>query len=189
MLKPDIIDKYVAKSIRSSYDKFTTMMEEQLEFHLADSKRHDAMHCERVLVHALTIGDARALPERDMEMLGFASIFHDTRRHNDGLDPGHGMRAAEYYREFCEQQGLEFFPETFWAMAYHDRRDELGERVIAKESNQNPRWILLYHILKDADALDRHRLGAWGLNEDFLRTKEALERVAFSKALYFDSIK
>lgn len=43
--------------------------------------------------------------------------------------------------------------------------------------------MLLYQIFKDADALDRFRLGSDGLDVNFIRTKEAHELVEFAKEL------
>ena len=53
-------------------------------------------------------------------------------------------------------------------MAFHDRDDLLGEAALAEQEN----GVLLYHIFKDADALDRFRLGPNGLNVRYLRTAE-----------------
>jgi len=42
---------------------------------------------------------------------------------------------------------------------------------------------LLYRIFKDADALDRWRLGRYALNPDYLRTREAEALVGFARKL------
>ena len=41
----------------------------------------------------------------------------------------------------------------------------------------------MYRDFKDADALDRFRLGPWGLNESFLRTEQSRELVDFAREL------
>ena len=32
-----------------------------------------------------------------------AAVFHDSRRLDDGIDKGHGSRAAAYYKEYCRE--------------------------------------------------------------------------------------
>lgn len=51
---------------------------------------------------------------------------------------------------------------------FHDRDDVLGEAALTEQEN----GVLLYHIFKDADALDRFRLGPNGLDIRYLRTAE-----------------
>lgn len=54
-------------------------------------------------------------------------------------------------------------------MAFHDRDDVLGEAALAEQED----GVLLYRIFKDADALDRFRLGPDGLDVRYLRTDTA----------------
>ena len=66
---------------------------------------------------------------------------------------------------------------------YHDQDDSLGLSEIEKSSDLSERGVLLYQIFKDADALDRFRLGPDGLDVNFLRTEEARQLVDFAKDL------
>ena len=97
-----------------------------------------------------------------------AAVFHDSRRQDDWLDVGHGQRAAEYYRDYCQTHSLSFDNRVYLVMAFHDRDDVLGEAALTEQES----GILLYHIFKDADALDRFRLGPNGLDIRYLRTAE-----------------
>lgn len=146
---------------------------------------HTEGHCERVLLLALKIGEKRQLLLRSMIALCHASIFHDTRRKDNYLDRGHGDRAADYYKEFCEKNSMKFLPEVFSAIKYHDRNDEEGEEYIRREApaDEMEGWLEVYRDFKDADALDRFRLGPWGLNESFLRTEQSRELVDFAREL------
>lgn len=146
---------------------------------------HTEGHCERVLLLALKIGEKRQLLLRSMIALCHASIFHDTRRKDNYLDRGHGDRAADYYKEFCEKNSMKFLPEVFASIKYHDRNDEEGEEYIRREApaDEMEGWLEVYRDFKDADALDRFRLGPWGLNESFLRTEQSLELVDFAREL------
>lgn len=47
----------------------------------------------------------------------------------------------------------------------------------------DPNAVLLYQLFKDADALDRFRLGPEGLDVNYLRTSYAKELVEFSQTL------
>ena len=146
---------------------------------------HTEGHCERVLLLALKIGEKRQLLLRSMIALCHASIFHDTRRKDNYLDRGHGDRAADYYKEFCEKNSMKFLPEVFATIKYHDRNDEEGEEYIRREApaDEMEGWLEVYRDFKDADALDRFRLGPWGLNESFLRTEQSRELVDFAREL------
>ena len=66
-----------------------------VEFNRPFSKIHAAEHCRRVLLHALAIGMSEMGDDPEaLEILAQASIFHDTRRIDEGFDTGHGARAA-----------------------------------------------------------------------------------------------
>ena len=75
-------------------------------------------------------------------------------------------------------------PEAACLMRWHDRHDERGEEAIRAAFPDSADAVLhLYKIFKDADALDRWRLGRWGLNPDYLRTDRALALVDFARKL------
>lgn len=150
---------------------------------------HTQGHCERVLMHALRIGEARGLPDRALVALAHAAIFHDTRRKDNYLDVGHGGRAALYYREFCACHDIDFCPEAFNAVKFHDRDDDLGIRSIRRDGGDDADgWLEVYRCFKDADALDRLRLGTWCLDVNYLRTPEAKTMTDFAEHLVRDTI-
>lgn len=74
-------------------------------------------------------------------------------------------------------------------MEYHDQDDALGVSAILDSEGLGERSVLLYQIFKDADALDRFRLGPDALDPGFLRTKEAPELVNFAKVLLYQTQK
>ncbi len=158
-------------------------MEENIEFWLPDSEWHTITHCARVLLLALFIGHQKGLSDEEMDALGMAAIFHDSRRLDDGIDKGHGGRAAEYYKDYCREHDLPYDEQTYYITYYHDQDDSLGLSEIAKSPSLSERALLLYQIFKDADALDRFRLGPDALNVNFLRTEEAHGLVDFAKYL------
>lgn len=167
----EIISKESAR-IGSMFSYWNDTMEHQVEFwQLSDGiDIHTESHCKRVLLLALKLGESRQLFLRWVIALCHASIFHDTRRKDNYLDQGHGDRAADYYKDYCEKFKMKFLPEAFAIIKFHDRDDALGEEYIRKEAPEDEveGWLEAYRDFKDADALDRFRLGPWGLNEEFL---------------------
>ncbi len=67
-------------------------------------------------------------------------------------------------------------------MAYHDRDDSFGENAMICDTTG--REVLLYRIFKDADALDRFRLGPDVLDVKFLRTDAAKELCDYAKTVW-----
>lgn len=186
MIVPSKFVRALPPAVGKCFKKWAEYMYQSVPFQLADSPIHATAHCERVLLYALLIGavelgdDSRALT-----ILAHASIFHDTRREDEGKDTGHGARAAAFYEEFCKtHQELTFLPEAACLMRWHDRHDERGEEAIrAAFPDSADAVVHLYKIFKDSDALDRWRLGRWGLNPDYLRTDRALALVDFARKL------
>ena len=177
--------------VRQLFLQWEPFMEQRVDFWDIPGNLdiHTQGHCERVLLHALRIGEARHVSDRSMTALAHASIFHDTRRKDNYLDVGHGARAANYYRDFCQLDGLDFLPEAYAAIWYHDRDDDKGKAYIAANAGDDKAtWEETYAIFKDADALDRYRLGTWCLDEGFLRTPESKTMTPFALRLVADTI-
>lgn len=130
--------------------------------------------------------EAGAAPER-LERAGAASSFHDTRRHDDYLDVGHGARGAAYYHAYCKGKGLPFYRLAARIMQYHDHPDTLGNKIIGERFGKH--GVLLYHIFKDADALDRFRLGPGGFDPRYLRTPEGKALYDYAKNIWAQVIK
>ncbi|MCM1406129.1 MAG: hypothetical protein NC210_06880, partial [[Clostridium] fimetarium] len=108
---------------------------------------------------------------------------------DDYLDTVHGARAAVYYRQFCDEApDVGFIPEAQLMMKYHDIDDMRGKVGIKRDySGSLPRMFKLYNIFKDADALDRWRLGDGGLDTKYLRTEQAKKMVDYSRRIVNES--
>lgn len=169
------------ENIQEQYMYWKNFMDGQIAFSLSDSSIHTKNHCARVLLYALAIGNEMGLTDKDIDALGAAAAFHDSRRQDDWLDVGHGRRAADYYRSYCHEKQLPMDERTYLIMAFHDRDDELGLEEIEKSGSEN--GTLLYRIFKDADGLDRFRLGPAALDVNMLRTEEAKVLVNFARQL------
>lgn len=173
---------------------------------------HFRPHWARVLMLALTICDEQGLNDTDLAALAMASVFHDSRRRNPYLDTGHGARAAAYYQLFSRDAAdgrrthagrtIAFDPRTYLAIFWHDRDDSTGftalERAVAANALADADLADLaaaipqgaqataadvLSIFKDADALDRIRLGASGLDPSYLRTPAARTLIPFANRL------
>lgn len=167
----------IPKSIQEDYHHWHNFLDTEVQFSLADSEKHTKEHCARVLLFTLLIAVKTALPHEEREVLCAAAVFHDSRRQDDWLDVGHGRRAAEYYRDYCQSHPLSFHERVYQIIAYHDRDDEQGEDALAEQED----GVLLYRIFKDADALDRFRLGPGGLDVRYLRTVEGKSLCRFAE--------
>lgn len=182
----DIIDRE-PRQVATLFRHWEAFMEENLFFWPLREDGfdiHTKSHCERVLFLALKLATARKVGSRALEALAHAAIFHDTRRKDNFLDQGHGDRAAVYYRAFCSLREITFHPEACAAIKFHDRDDALGEAYIRDcAPSRTDEWLEVYRDLKDADALDRFRLGPWALDASFLRTAEARAMVPFAQKL------
>ena len=78
------------------------------QFRINRHGAHGTSHWARVRRHALTIGKATG---SDLLVVELFSFLHDSQRENEGVDPGHGHRAADYAlslnREFFDLSGTQ----------------------------------------------------------------------------------
>ena len=191
-----LIPKRVSEDLKSYILMWENYMNKRVVFSEFGSEIHTKKHCGRVLLFAELICEELNLDDDIRDCLAMASIFHDSRRLEDGPDVGHGGRAARYYKEFCESKAgmlpLPFDIRTFFAIAYHDRNDLLGINQISdyfKNEKERENAILIYNVFKDSDALDRWRLGlADGLDPSYLRTSPAKNMIDFSKETVIKSM-
>lgn len=183
MFLANLLNDPVCQPIKESYERWYKFMEQNVEFWLPDSKWHTKEHCARVLLLALLIGHQKGLSDEEMDALATAAVFHDSRRLDDGIDKGHGKRAAEYYADYCREHDLPLNELTSSIICFHNQDDTLGLSAIVMSPAISDRGVLLYQIFKDADGLDRFRLGPNALNVNMLRTEEAHRLVDFAKYL------
>lgn len=125
---------------------------------------HGLGHAARVLIHADRISSSmlRHGQQVDRDVVLWAAALHDVRRMDDGADPEHGARAADWIHSGgaahqllsltdLQRERLEY------CCRWHVPPDE-------KAPEMTPELI----CLKDADGLDRVRLG--DLDPSRLRT-------------------
>ena len=134
------------------------------------SHLHGRGHTARVMVWAAVLTRGTEW----FEPVVWAAACHDLRRQDDGADPEHGFRAGAWVRTRLPQM-LREPPADLERIAracdWHvcpDRRSEWDHPTL---------WLL-----KDADGLDRVRLG--DLDRRFLRHEEARRRVGDAQRLF-----
>jgi hypothetical protein len=144
---------------------------------------HGQAHVSRVMVHAFRLIAATGLIE-EAPRLWAAVYLHDLARTHDGLCYRHGGDAMKkldtlpHLRPFFARGGVrdDDYAAIHTAVVHHSLPKELDRA--------HPHWRLT-SLLKDADGLDRVRLG--DLDRRFLRNAEAQEMVAFAQALFSET--
>jgi|SRR5678816_2207126 len=144
---------------------------------------HGQAHVSRVMVHAFRLIAATGWIEEAPRL--WASVYlHDLARTHDGLCYRHGgdamkkFEALPHLRTFFARGGVreEDYPAIHTAVTHHCLPKELDR--------EHPHWRLT-SLLKDADGLDRVRLG--DLDPRFLRNLQARPMVDFAEALFAET--
>ena len=191
MIVPDSYTENLSEPVRRLFFKWRQFMYSSVKYNRPDSLIHGMGHYERVLLYALMVAE-KELPgdEEAMEILAHAAVWHDSRRLDEYLDTGHGARAAVYYHEYCSvNPEFKCHSEVEDIMRFHDIDDRTGNERIQRDFGDRAEYVKkLYHIFKDADALDRWRLGDTGLDPKFLRTDTARNLTSFSRKLVLDTM-
>ena len=108
----------------------------------------------------------------DREALRYAAMTHDVGRLDDGKDLEHGTRSAQWIKENLSNK---MSPETLDIATYivHWHVPSDGDAPVMTEELK---------VLKDADGLDRVRLG--DLDPNYLRTEPAKKLLKVAERLY-----
>ena len=144
------------------------------------STLHGQAHVARVTVHAFRLIVATGWTE-EAPRLWAAVYLHDIARTHDGRCYRHGGDAMTKFdtrpelRTLLARAGVadSDYPQIRTAVVHHCQPKELDRA--------HPHWRLT-SLLKDADGLDRVRLG--DLDPRYLRNPEAREMVGFAEVLF-----
>ena len=144
------------------------------------STLHGQAHVARVLVHAFRLLAATGWTE-ETPRLWAAVYLHDIARTHDGVCYRHGGDAMVKFETLTDVRVLfgragvvdGDYPHIHTAVAHHSLPKELDQA--------HPHWRLTA-LLKDADGLDRVRLG--DLDPRYLRHPQSREMVGFAEALF-----
>lgn len=143
------------------------------------SELHGQPHVARVIIHSFVLTKALGLDVHTLKAWA-AAYIHDIGRRHDGRCTEHGRYAMER---------LATLPHIKSLLAEGGVSAEVWEGISVAVENHcrqeipktHPHWTLTA-ILKDADGLDRVRLG--DLNPKYLRFPESRQLVPFAKSLY-----
>jgi HD superfamily phosphodiesterase len=147
---------------------------------------HGVRHTQRVHIHAQRLIRELRWPEADARVVLSAAVWHDIGRVSDGWDPRHGALSAARVVELGLDAALPGADARLarFAIRYHCRSDERGA-LRATGQNDPERALSILWLLKDADALDRVRLGngAYEIDSTALRHDCTIEMVDFAEEL------
>lgn len=147
------------------------------------STLHGQSHVARVMVHAFRLLAATGWAEEGPRL--WAAVYlHDLARTHDGLCYRHGGDAMKKFdgmpalRALFARGGVrdDDYPAIHTAVVHHSLPKELEK--------DHPHWRLT-SLLKDADGLDRVRLGDLDLR--YLRNPQARDMVSFAEALFAET--
>lgn len=149
------------------------------------SRIHGQRHVARVMIHAFRLIEATGLTHLATRLWG-AVYLHDLARTHDGVCHRHGADAVERWRtsdvlaSTLASRGLEFAaePAVKRAVTLHCKPNRY------EPEPSDPDWSLVA-LLKDADALDRVRLG--DLDPNYFRLRESHPMVDFAQQLFDDT--
>jgi len=115
----------------------------------------------------------------------FAAYIHDMARKHDGYCTVHGANSAMHklplYHDQFIQNGV--LKEELVIIGKAVKLHSVGKEL----QRDDPDWLTV-SILKDADALDRIRLGNHDLDPSYLRLKETLGCISFGEYLFHQTV-
>ena len=137
---------------------------------------HGLTHTLRVAQHTAEISEAIGLTEQESKAAFQAALWHDIGRTNDRPDYYHGAKSAGKVVGMELHVGLDtaIVELALYAVTHHCGSEEHAERGAAYTSDPEATLRVL-RVLKDADALDRVRLG--DLDPRFLRYEFSKSRI------------
>ena len=153
-------------------------------------------HTQRVHIHAQRLTEQLEWDRADRDLVLCAALWHDIGRTGDGVDPGHGWDSVAR----ADGLGLTaaLADEDAAVLRFAIERHSLSDRGAAESAEElagasdgacrldDPqRALRVLWLLKDADALDRIRIG-FGERADprQLRHHQTIELIGFAEALY-----
>lgn len=159
-----------------------------------DSNVHGKNHTRKVNFFALAIAQKIGLTERDTEILLTAVQNHDIGRKNDYEDTEHGSNSVKRiikedkgrFENYTEEEVelIEFIISEHSKPSNENKRD-LEENV---PEDKRQRYKLLLDCMKDADKLDRVRIGDLDPSRLSLKESKTLVSAAYEANKYLPSI-
>lgn len=162
-----VVSKLIAEQLIRDF-------EPQQSWLMHDSYLHGVDHMARVFILQELICDKLDVQgiTVNREAVRWAAMAHDVGRVDDGIDIDHGRRSAIWIKEnLSSLMSPEMLDVVTYIVQWHVPPDR-----------DTPVMTLELQILKDADALDRVRLG--DLDIRYLRTDAAMSLVSVAEDLF-----
>lgn len=161
------------------YNKYKSYIKEELFFR--PFGHHGVGHTKRVLKIALTLAKMKQVSEHDTHLLAIAACYHDIGRKGDGVDDEHGQKSADdfLYLGLDKQHDLSY--KDLYVVL-----DLIKYHAVDDSNWTDDEHLLLYQILKDADALDRIRFN--DLDSKYLRLEESKTLIPFAENLLLNGL-
>jgi HD domain. len=172
-----------SSGILKRYSEYTRQID--IKWFHNPSGIHALSHTRRVLLLSLLIGYLEDYSKNDRDLLGWAAVYHDIGRTNDGYDPDHGMSS---YDKLIKQNLLELDDDQEqeilrFLIQNHAIPDQSAYKKLSHyKLTDVDRTLKLYDAFKDADGLDRVRIN--DLNPEYLRTPSAHRLLLAAHQLY-----
>ncbi len=145
------------------------------------STLHGINHTYRVMCLTMYIAEAENLNREVLPAL-CAAFIHDLARKNDGYCTQHGSWAVKSklpaFKSLFRKAGMDTNDIKIIGKA-------VANHSVYSEFSKTDDAYTVTAILKDADALDRIRLGEDNLEEKYLRFVASRKLVDFAKELYY----
>ena len=157
---------------------------------LYQSRIHGNGHIERTMLLGAMIAQALELSAHESRMLLLCCSYHDIGRRNDFRDDSHGNIAAKKlmspdmkpkFRGYSAED-FKIMQAAITLHSIHDNEIENVARRYGLGSNSMPRYYRVATCLKDADNLDRVRLG--DLDTKHLRHQESIDMVSDAQWIF-----
>lgn len=146
------------------------------------SKMHGLGHIERTILQGDFCAMEEGLDRSDTALLLLACSYHDVGRQDDWVDDLHGWRSAQRIGAITGRTG-EDLKLLQGAVDAHSRKEAvLRETVAGYHPADLNRAVRLAQLLKDADGLDRVRLG--DLDPSYLRRETSRSRAGLAFEVY-----
>lgn len=174
----------IEKLINSEYGRFLREAYNALDVSvLYQSRIHGNGHIERTMLLGAMIAQALELSAHESRMLLLCCSYHDIGRRNDFRDDSHGNIAAKKLmspdmKPKFRGYSAEDFKIMQAAITLHSISDKEIDNVARRyglETHSTERYYRIAKCLKDADNLDRVRLG--DLDPKHLRHQESIDMV------------
>lgn len=166
----------------SLYTQYKNLIKDDL--FLRPYSVHGISHSKRVLWLTSQIADVIQLNHREEIILALACCYHDIGRINDCYDEEHGALSAKKVIKLGLLDGYGLNQEEIelilGLITLHSMPDDYFV--------DRDRPLLLYQILKDADALDRIRLGEDDLDPAYLRLEVSKGLIQTAVDLFYNPI-